>query len=392
MKDIDKRYFGQILKRYRKGGATPQEIRLLESFYDMFDVNDDLIGDDNEAEFAELKIQLKNAVDNQIDQSIRVEKKFKYRKLVTRLSAAAAILIFIAAGMLLFNQQAERNKARLQVKNRIEPGGNRATLLLANGTKIDLNHTNNGVISRQAGITINKNAEGLLVYTIDASKQPIDQSGTIGQNTVSTPKGGQYQIILPDGTHATLNAASSLSYPVAFTGSERLVELTGEAYFEVAKDKAHPFKVKSGSQTVTVLGTHFNINAYADEAAIKTTLLEGSVEVSTTGGKEQIVPGQQAIWSQTGQIIKRSVDVDKEVAWKNGLFSFDGDDLKSILRQIGRWYNVDVSYSGAFPDEKFYGEITRSSKLADVLRIMEINNIHFEIVERHLTVSYHAGK
>jgi transmembrane sensor len=238
----------------------------------------------------------------------------------------------------------------------------------------------NGLIARQAGISIHKNAKGLLVYTVAA---PSVESA--GENTISTPRGGQYEVILPDGTRVMLNATSSLTYPVIFA-AERKVTLTGEAYFEVAKDKAHPFKVNTAGQTVTVLGTHFNINAYNDEAAVRTTLLEGSVEITDGDAKERIVPGEQGL--KLGDVlIKRSVDVDKEVAWKNGLFSFNGDNLQTILRQVSRWYNVEIAYEGKITNEKFYGEIPRVSKLEAVLKILELNNVHFTIEGRRLLVS-----
>jgi len=391
MKDIDKQYFREILIRYRQRIASAEEIRLLESFYDLFDVNEDLITEENEENFRELQQSIKYQVDTSIDKELPNTKRFFYRRLAIRLSAAAAIILLVGSGIWFFSKT-DQATLNLQGKNNIAPGGNRAILQLANGSRIDLSTANNGVIARQSGMSIHKNKQGLLVYIAITGDNSPATDRSIGQNTISTPKGGQYQVILPDGTQVMLNAASSLTYPVAFNGNERLVKLSGEAYFEVAKDKLHPFKVNSGSQTVTVLGTHFNINAYNDEVSVKTTLLEGSVEVTAGSSETKIIPGQQALLTADGELSKKTIDTDKEVAWKNGLFSFDGDDLKTIMRQITRWYNVDVSYRGVLPDEKFYGEITRSSKLADVLRIMEINNLHFEVEGRHLTVSYVAGK
>lgn len=369
MKDIDKQYFKDMMARYRRGEASPEERRLLESFYDAFDANDGLVTDNNADA---LDKQLKQLIDARIDADRPV------RRLWMRWFAAAAILLMAGAGIWYLG--APKSSKLALAKNKIEPGGNRATLQLANGSKIDLTTAGNGLIAQQAGISIHKNAKGLLVYTIASPA-----AGSAGENTISTPRGGQYEVVLPDGTKVMLNAASSLTYPVVFA-AERKVTLTGEAYFEVAKDKAHPFKVSSAGQTVTVLGTHFNINAYADEASIKTTLLEGSVEVAAGGFKERIVPGEQAMM-QGADLSKRTVDVDKEVAWKNGLFAFDGDDLKTILRQVARWYNVEIVYVGGISTEKFYGEIPRASKLADVLKILELNNVHFTIEGRSLLVS-----
>ncbi|TSJ38895.1 DUF4974 domain-containing protein [Mucilaginibacter corticis] len=392
MKDIDKQYFREMLVRYREGTASTEEIRLLESFYDLFDENEDLVTSDEDEMFNEFRQRVKQQVDVRIDQNLAQPKPFIYRRLLVRLSAAAALLLLIGSGIWFFHKPTDQSALDLQAKNRIAPGSNRAILQLANGSRIDLSSANKGVIAQQAGVAIHKNAQGILVYTINAGNTTNNSGNPTGENSIITPRGGQYQVILPDGTQVLLNAASSLTYPVVFSGGERLVKLSGEAYFEVAKDKAHPFKVSSGTQTVTVLGTHFNINAYSDETSTKTTLLEGSVEVTSGNNETRIIPGQQALLASDGQLSKKTVDPDKEVAWKNGLFSFDGDDVKTIMRQIARWYNVDISYSGALPDEKFYGEITRSSKLADVLRIMEINNVHFDIDGRHLTVTYVPGK
>ena len=196
-------------------------------------------------------------------------------------------------------------------------------------------------------------------------------------------------MVLSDGTKVWLNAMSSLRYPATFRGRERNVELTGEAYFEVAKNKEMPFRVKSGIQTVRVLGTHFNVNAYADEADIKTTLLEGSVEVSAAANKQLIAPGQQSVFEmQKGALYKLNIDADKEIAWKNGVFQFDGDDIKTIMRQVSRWYNIDVAYSGEIPAVKFFGGISRGSKLSDVLKILELNEMHFERRGSSILVSY----
>jgi transmembrane sensor len=264
-------------------------------------------------------------------------------------------------------------------------------LTLSNGTKIVLDDARNGKIANQSNISITKTNGNQLVYAI-APGNSVANNGQQAyqlQNTISTPNGGQYALILPDGTKVMLNAASSLTYPAAFRGKERVVQLNGEAYFEVAKNKDMPFIVKSGSQTVEVLGTHFNINAYRDEASIKTTLLEGSVRVSAGANSTLIVPGQQASTreSNAGEISKYTVDVDKETAWKDGLFSFQNEDLKSIMRQVARWYDVKVVYAGNLPNEKFIGEISRTSNLSDVFKILELNNFHFDVEGKTVTVS-----
>jgi ferric-dicitrate binding protein FerR (iron transport regulator) len=259
-------------------------------------------------------------------------------------------------------------------------------LTLAGGRKIVLNDAATGEIARQSGITITKTDDGQIVYSVAA------EDGQILQNTISTPRGGQYRVILPDGTNVLLNAASSLVYPTAFKGVERLVQLNGEAYFEVAKNKNMPFRVKSGGQTVEVLGTHFNINAYEDENSIKTTLVEGAVKVSSSIGSSLIVPGQQAVLSREGNgaIFRRNVNIDKEIAWKDGMFSFENDDVKSVMRSIARWYNVDVSYKGDLSDIVFSGEIFRTAKLSEVFEILKLNNVQLDVQGKTIIVSYNG--
>lgn len=197
-------------------------------------------------------------------------------------------------------------------------------------------------------------------------------------------------MILPDGTKVWLNAASSLSYPASFHGEERLVTLNGEAYFEVARNPDMPFKVKSDLQTIEVLGTHFNVNAYADESALQTTLLEGSVKIVSGKNSGIIVPGEKAVINRNGNgtIITRKANLDKETAWKNGVFSFDNDDIKSVMRQVCRWYDINVVYADNLPSEKYFGEIPRNSNLAGVFEILELNNVKFDVEGKTVKVSY----
>jgi len=207
-------------------------------------------------------------------------------------------------------------------------------------------------------------------------------------NTISTPVGGQYTVVLPDGSKVWLNAASSLKFPTAFTGTERRVELTGEGYFEVAKNKHMPFKVNFNREEVEVLGTHFNISAYPDEAVTRTTLLEGSVRISKNNIKKILVPGQQAISSmQTGGFNIAEVNTDEAIAWKNGLFLFHNENIRSIMKKIARWYNVDVNYQGSFTNQEYGGRISQSKNLSEILKNLELTGtIHFKIEGRRVTV------
>jgi ferric-dicitrate binding protein FerR (iron transport regulator) len=366
---MDKDYYKELVKRYLEKKSTDEE---LEVFFHL-------------AEKGELDEYLSDSMDEELEapateQEFGTVKKIYPAKLWMPIAASVLILLSLGFYLLLTKQDVKQNS--VHVAN-ILPGGNKAFLTLANGNKIILNNAKNGSIATQGNVTILKVADGQLSY---AAKGKGDAEE--GLNTITTPKGGQYQLILADGTKVWLNAMSSLSFPAVFKGAERKVELTGEAYFEVAKNKAMPFIVKSSFQAVRVLGTHFDVNAYADESSIKTTLLEGSVEVNTQYTKTIIEPGQQSVAGVQGGLLKKDVDTEKEVAWKNGIFSFNGDDLKTIMRQVSRWYNVDVSYSGTISDEKFHGEISRFSNLGDVLKILELYQVHFEQRDNNLIVSY----
>ncbi len=386
MDEANKQYFIQILKKYRLGEATEEEIKFLDAYYNLFELNDGLITDENEADYLYLKDAIKATVDKRITQYEKKPVSMPSGPGWFRYAVAASILLFMSMGAYFFirsNRKAD-NFAANTYKG-IIPGTNKATLRLANGTTISLDDAGKGQIAEQAGVKISKAADGQIVYQADVTGQ--EQAV---QNTVSTPKGGQYRIILPDGTNVWLNAASSITYPTVFKGAERLVTLNGEGYFEVTKNKAMPFRVKSAIQTIEVLGTHFNINAYSDEAQVKTTLLEGSVKVISATRSTLITPGEQAAISRTGNgvIGKQRVNVDKEVAWKNGVFSFADEDIRAVMRQVSRWYNIDVVYEGDIPDEKFFGEISRSSNLGDVFRILELNNMKFAMEGKTVKVSY----
>jgi transmembrane sensor len=256
--------------------------------------------------------------------------------------AATVLVVFTTGGLLyqrlaapkIIKQQAYAAKPAATIK----PGTNTATLTLANGSKIVLDSSPKGVLAQQGGITVKKTAGGQLVY--DLSGREPGKTTAIGFNTLATARGQQYQVVLPDGSHVWLNAASSLKFPTAFTGSQRKVELTGEAYFEVAKNKEMPFTVDVNQSQVQVLGTHFNIMAYPEESSTNTTLLEGSVKVSKDNLSKLIVPGQQA--RVTKEIHVAEVNTDQVMAWKNGNFSFNDEDIHTLMNQIARWYDVDV--------------------------------------------------
>ena len=269
-----------------------------------------------------------------------------------------------------------------EMNHDVAPGGNRAVLTLANGSQIILDSAANGNLAQQGNTKIVKLDSGQLAYN-----SLNERSDDVLYNTISTPRGGQYQIVLADGSKVWLNAASSLKFPTAFTGKERKVELTGEGYFEVAKNARMPFRVAVTGMTVEVLGTHFNINAYIDESTIKTTLLEGSVKVAKSDRQLVIKPGQQAELTPNAEfIIHNSIDVDEVMAWKNGLFNFNKADIKEIMRQAARWYDVDVVYEGNISGEKYIGKVARNTNLSEMMKILELNGVKYRIDGRKITV------
>ena len=289
-------------------------------------------------------------------------------------SAAAVIgLLFIGRWFLTIET---KNVSPQAAQHVISPGKQSATLTLANGKQIHLHETQNGRIAEESGIRISKTTDGQLIYEVSDKSQ-----GEIEQNTLSTTKGETYRIKLPDGTQVWLNAASSLSYPVRFANQKnRTVTLTGEAYFEVAKDSKHPFIVQAAAQQVEVLGTHFNVNSYADESAVQTTLLEGRVQVSSHSQKLLLAPGEQSTLTARGVLKSRPIDTAPVIAWTNNEFMFDGDDIESVMRKVARWYNVEVIYQGKKTTEKFGGGISRFDDVQKVLSLLEKTGaVHFRI-------------
>jgi transmembrane sensor len=301
---------------------------------------------------------------------------------------AAALILLIAGSILFYSLQpgkpSDLTRAPVPISNNeLPPGANKAILTLSNNSTVILDDARNGKLVQQGSSEVTKLANGQLVYkTMDG------KTAEVVFNTLTTPRGGQFKLTLPDGSNVWLNAASSITYPTAFTGKERKVEITGEAYFEIAHDAGKPFKVGLNGMEVKVLGTHFNINGYNDEANIKTTLLEGSVSLSKGNLVAMLNPGQQAQLANNGKLnVIDNVDVDQVVAWKNGYFSFSRTDLKSVMRQIARWYDVDIKYEGNIPNRQFGGKIDRNSKASEVLKVLEESKVHFRIEDKNIIVT-----
>lgn len=301
------------------------------------------------------------------------------------LRVAAAVLVAVIAGGYFLLKQPSASKHEIIVQTEatkhIAPGGNKATLTLADGTVVVLDTAQKGGLTRQGNTDVIKLADGQIEYNERGN------SKAVVYNIITTPRGGQYQLALADGSKVWLNAASSLRFPVAFTGAGRQVELTGEAYFEVVHNPSMPFRVKvPGKQEVEVLGTHFNINSYIDEAEVNTTLLEGSVKVLSESGQKVILqPGEQAQLSENIKV-KTNVDTDEVVAWKTGWFNFNRMDVAAIMRQVSRWYDLDVVFEGNTAKRSFSGIVSRNNNVSEVLRIMEKAGVKFRIEGRKITV------
>lgn len=315
----------------------------------------------------------------------QTQKPSRIRKMLPY-AAAAALLAFAVTGLIYFLQPGTPGAQPLSgsVPERVIPGGNKAVLTLADGSQITLDTTENGAIAHQGNVQVIKLDSGQLAY--NAAREKAE--GEIRYNTLATPRGGQFRIILPDGSKVWLNAASSLRFPTAFTGKEREVQLTGEAYFEIAQNPGQPFKVAVKGMMVQVLGTDFNIMAYDDEMNIQTTLLEGAVKVNKGTQTVQLKPGQQAELNTTGRMsVSDDVDVEGVIAWKNGYFHFSHASLEGVMRQVGRWYDAEITYEGNVPDREFGGKIARGSDIKDVLKILELSNVHFRIEGKKIVVT-----
>lgn len=361
----------ELLYKYKSGICTKEEKAIIESWYLQYEaeLSGDLSEDELMADLRDIKKWLpvkRNPVLN--------------RPLV--FAAAAALLVFCTFGLYFFRQPAHPVQKDVVVRKAdIGPGTDKAILILGNGRRISLDNARHDLLAKQGDTKINSSG-GTLVY--DASGSAGDAGSEVSYNTIVTPRAGQFQVILPDRSHVWLNAASSIRFPAVFKKGTREVEISGEAYFEVSKDKSRPFIVRSGRQTLEVLGTHFNVMAYRDEKSIKTTLLEGSVRISKGKESRLLAPGQQSSLNENIRVAE--TDPLEAVAWKNGLTLFANEDIKTVMRRISRWYDVDVEYKGEIPERIFTGGISRSSRLSELLKILELNDIHFLVSDKKITV------
>lgn len=376
---FSKEYIEELAHKYRNGTLTPQEKADFEAWY---------TAQDDET-FAHSEAHHPSRVMQRMYRNIRTNiRPIAIRRLSRWLPYAAAILPIATAATWFFVEQGAKDEAQRQAAVDIAPGGNRATLTLADGRTVDLNEEQTGIIVGD-GITYADGSFVISPESEDRSPKTSEPDGHLLTTdsrllTLSTPKGGTYQITLPDGSRVWLNSATTLKYPPQFDGDdERVVELQGEAYFAVAPNKSKPFKVISHGQVTEVLGTQFNISAYADESITKTTLVEGSVRLAPTTGQQPpltLKPGEQAQQAQ-GHIKTKTVDVHEVIAWKNGRFSFDGKSFAEIIGELSRWYNVDVIYEGPVPTNTFIGGAYRTERISLVLDVLRAGGIDYRIAQ-----------
>jgi transmembrane sensor len=367
-----------LIKKYNEGKCSPEEIDLLETWY----VNHDQLF---QQEIGEAKMEQDLEDISRNLPGIR-------RKVVLwpRIAAAASIILALSAGgYFLLHKQQPQQTAQNQ-KHDILPGRNQATLTLANGQKIILTKALNGKLAQLGATTVKAQGGNGVSYIKGVTANPAVE--TIVYNTLSTSRGEQspYPLILSDGTKVWLNAASSITFPTTFTGSERRVKVTGEVYFEVVHHAALPFNVSVKGENIEDIGTHFNINAYDDEAAVRTTLLEGAISVATNGHKVILQPGQQAVIHHgKSTIIVEQADTQEAIAWKEGMFRFTDESLASIMRKVSRWYDVDIEYTdNSVKDLPFGAVSTRFTNVSQVLKMMEMTKeVHFKIEGKTIIVS-----
>ena len=351
-----------LYEKYLAGLCTPDEENLLLQYKDTFK----LIDDHDQKLSAEDKL-IRKRIYNQITKNLT---RIPHKTIRLKWWMAAAVLLIgiFTAGIFLTKKNFERQAVNLPAKNKpIKPGVNAAILTLGDGSSVVLKDGKEG-------------ADAYLNSKANAAEN--------AKNTITTPRGGQYKATLPDGTVAWLNAESSLTYPVQFKGKERVVFLSGEVYFEVEKNKQKPFIVRANTATVSVLGTHFNISAYPEEPAIKTTLLEGSVRLASNNATALLVPGEQGTVGLTnGKISKKQVNTDQVVGWKNGYFIFRDDNIHDIMKQISRWYDVEVEYRGNMEHKNFGGIYSKTKDINELLKGLELTGIiHFKIEGRRIIV------
>jgi transmembrane sensor len=379
-----------LAEKWLKGNITPEEQAVFDQWYEAGSEDEVTVEVSSREAFRRLMLHQIKSSDQQ-KTSTKSAGAVQLRWLIAGL-AASVLIAFGVFRFLHVGGGAQKADPSMRIAQMVQPGGNKAVLTLASGQKIRLDEAREGQLFSQGNLSISKADSGLLVYKLNRadanSNLNLNANATataasrISYNTLTTPKGGKFSLVLPDGTKVWLNAASSIYYPTAFTGGERKVVITGEAYFEVVHNEKMPFKIQVGKVLVEDLGTRFVINGYSNEPEVKVSLLEGVVKVIPPSGLQSKVlqPGQQAKVGQSGQMqVIRDANVSGEIAWKSGMFNFSGSDLKNSMRQLERWYNITVEYAPGLPDYHFGGQTYMNTSLSEVLKVLALNGIHFKI-------------
>ncbi|TYR37537.1 DUF4974 domain-containing protein [Sphingobacterium phlebotomi] len=377
----------ELIEKYNLGTATPEEKAIVESWYLKYKTPPSDLKPADLVEEHRLGLE-------KLQHSLREKKIIKFK---LPISVAACLLLFIGIGWFFMNSKSKWEQEQF-MSNNLLPETNSVILTLANGKKVTIAEGNTGEIVADDNFSISQTADGQLVYTITDNGKG-ERPTEVAYNTIETPKGNQYKIVLPDGSHVFLSAASKLRYPVRFSEKERRVELVGQAHFEIvpaysSSKRPHlsrstkiPFIVKAGNQEVEVLGTQFNVNAYEDDETMETALIEGSVKVSITGTDAEVLlkPGQKAINGlHTAQLKVEEFDVADLKAWKEGYFIFNNENIKDIMKKLARWYGFEVEYMGNMTDVAFQGNYLRTRDVKHLLKTLEMaNSLQFEIIDKN---------
>lgn len=373
---MNKQQAQDLIDKFNSGVASREEIRLLDRWY----INESNLQSDKPENLDYLNIQKEMWV------RILLLKIKKKKLFWLRPTAAAALFISFSIGIYLLFPTKLTNRSEPEQGSNLFPGSNKAVLTLSDGQQILLSAAKRGQIASQGSALVNLVDDGKIKYNANPLKGEVAPRAII-YNKITTPRAGQYTVILADGTQVWLNAESSIRYPTTFLGQDREVELSGEAYFEVAKNRKKPFRVLVGKQVVEVLGTHFNINSYPNENYIKTDLLEGKVKITTGKDSVFLKPGQESVFMTRGStLLVKQADTYKAVAWKNGLFNFEKAELPQVMRELARWYDLEVYYQGKVPSTAITGTVDRNVNAAQFFRILKDLDIKFKIEGKKITI------
>lgn len=381
---MDQDRITELIEKVHQNKASEAEIEELDLLYAQFDQKPGYVEFLDQAEKDRLQDSVYSGIQKKlpdVPENRRTGISKSKFTLWTRIGAVAAMLFMVSSIIYLLRLNKQSEQPQQQVAD-IKPGGNNAILTLSNGKSIVLTHAKNGDLANESKVSVKKTADGRILYAEGGSSAKASSI----YNTLTTPRGGQYTVVLSDGTLVYMNSGSTLKYPVSFSNKERVVELSGEAYFEVSKNKLKPFKVMTNQQVVEVLGTHFNVNSFAEDNSVKTVLEEGAVRVYSKTGAKLLKPGQQSIVKKDA-IEVAEADVEEALAWKNGYFRFNDESIRSVMAKLTRWYNIEVVFGDQIPDVGFYGTISRAKNISEVLKMLEYTKgVHFKIEGRRITV------